>query len=213
MDDLNAAWHWLNQLNKDCPGKTFWNAESMHPAIFRALQMDRAEDGAIYAAAAFRLHRSDEGAAILCAMPALRILEDGDDDWLNIEAVLVWNPVTDTASVMGDVAADLFGYSDETAPLPIFKSPFAYLRHIAEERAKWFIYRRMVNSQWHMAIEPTVIPGLLPLTDIAKVRWPIRDMPAEVTTHGIDARAFNAALIRQSNIPRAIAAPELRRAA
>jgi hypothetical protein len=64
-----------------------------------------------------------------------------------------------------------------------------------------------------MAIEPTHIPGLLALATPDKVRWPMHDMPTEVTTHGLDARAFNSALIRQSHIPRAIPAPEMRKAA
>ena len=40
------------------------------------------------------------------------------------------------------------------------------------------------------------VPALLALREPAKVRWPIHEMPAEVITPGIDARAFNAALIR-----------------
>jgi hypothetical protein len=213
MDDLNPHWAWLHALTRDCPGKTFWNATAMHPAIFRALCMDKAEDGAIFAAAAFRLHRSEDGVAILCAMPALRILEDADDDWLNIEAVLAWNPVNDTALVLADTDEALFGHTDSTQPLAIYASPFAYLRHIAEQRAQWFAHRRATNGMWRMAIEPTHIPGLLALNTPDKVRWPMHDMPAEVTTHGLDARAFNSALIRQSHIPRAIPAPEMRKAA
>lgn len=219
MDEIDTIGAWnvlfatLHQRSKDSPAKTFWHARAMHPAIFRALCMDPKEDGAIYAAAAFRLHMSDEGARILCAMPALRILEDGDDDWLEIEAVLSWNPVDDTATVLSDAGADLFGHTDAAEPLTVFASPFAYLRHIAEARAQWFIYRRKVNGEWHLASEPSLIPGLLTLAEPTKVRWPIHDMPADITANGIDARALNSALLRQARIPRAVAAPQSRKAA
>lgn len=216
MDDIapfNALFATLHMRAKDSPGKTFWNATAMHPAIFRALRMASDETGAVYAAAAFRLHRTDEGVRILCAFPALAILEDGDDDWLNIETVLSWNPVDDTAEVMGDSGDLLFGHTEETEPLTLFASPFAYLRHIAETRAQWVAHRAKVNGEWRVATEPTHVPGLLALGNVAKIRWPLHAMPTDFTTQGIDARALNNALIRQARVPRAIAAPEMRKAA
>jgi hypothetical protein len=213
LDAWNVLFATLHARSKDSPGKTFWDARAMHPAIFRALRMDPNEEGAIYAAAAFRLHLSADGPRVLCAMPALRILEDGNDDWLDIEAVLSWNPVDDTATVMGDAGADLFGHTDAAEPLNVYSSPFDYLRHVAEARAQWFIYRAKVNGEWHLASEPARIPGLLALAEPAKVRWPLHDMPADITAHGIDARAFNNALLRQARIPRAVAAPQSRKAA
>ena len=210
-DDLavfNGLFAVLHAREKDCPGKTWWNAEAMHPAIFRALQMDRAEDGAIYAAAAFRLHRTEDSAAILCAFPAPRILEDGDADWLRIETVIAWNPRTNTATVLGDTGPALVGRIPNDAPLHIHADPFTFLRSVAEARAQWFAMRRAVRSDWHSVHEPDLTPGLLLIGAPDKVRWPIHAMPDDITVHDLDARAFNAALLRQARIPRAVAAPQ-----
>jgi len=213
MNPFNDLFFALHARSKDTPGKTFWNAEAMHPAIFRALKMDAKETGAVYAAAAFRLHRTPDGPRILCAMPALAILEQGDDDWLNIEEVVSWNPVNNTATVLGEAGPILFGHTHETEPLHVFASPFAYMRHVAETRAQWFVYRAQVNGQWHIASEPTQTPGLLLIGQPNEVRWPLHAMPTDITVHGIDARAFNNQLLRQARIPRAVAAPEMRKAA
>lgn len=206
MDDLNPHWAWLHALTRDCPGKTFWNATAMHPAIFRALRMDKSEDGAIFAAAAFRLHRSDEGATVLLALPALRILEDGDDDWLSIETVIAWDPRTDTAAILGDTGSQWAGHISDADSLDIFASPFAYFRHVAEQRAQWFIHRQAVNGEWRVAQEPAHVPGVLAIGPTERIRWPIRDLPDEIRLHGIPAKTFNNTLLRQARIPRAVEA-------
>ena len=54
--------------------------------------------------------------------------------------------------------------------------------------------------------------SLFLIGDAGKVRWP-RNLPAELHCHGIDPRAVNRAILRQSNLPRAIAAHDLRSAA
>lgn len=207
-DAFNDLFATLHAREKDSPAKVWWHAESMHPAIFKALKMDRAEDGAIYAAAAFRLYRTEDSAAILCAFPAPRILENGDPDWLGIETVLAWNPRTDTAYVLGDPVPQVIGRVPTDEPLHIHASPFAYLRALAEARARWFVMRRVVQGDWHAVTEPDLTPGLLLIGDPAKVSWPIHAMSGDITVHDIDARAFNNALIRQARIPRAVAAPQ-----
>lgn len=216
MDEKTLIWndlfHTLNLLERDTPGKTFWNAKDSHPAIYRALKMDRTEIGAVFAAAAFRLHIADDGATVLFASPSLRILEDQDEDWLAIEDVLSWDPISDTATILGDPGQKLFGHSDPTQPLHIFASPFAYLRHIAEARAQWFVHWRTIKSEWRAAHEPERIPGLLLIGNVDEVRWPRHDMPNDITVHGIDARALNSALIRQAGIPR-VTAQKQRKAA
>src|SRR6187431_683648 len=57
----------LYAREKDTPGKTWWHAEAMHPAIFRALRMSKDDDGSIFAAVPFRLARIDGRARILVA--------------------------------------------------------------------------------------------------------------------------------------------------
>lgn len=213
-DALNDFYATIYAREKDTPGKAFWHAEAMHPAIFRALHMDRNETGAVYAAAAFRLARTLDGARILCAFPAPRILEDGDDDWLGIEVVLIWNPVDDTAQVMGDPVAQVVGSVPYDEALHVHASPYAYLRALAEARAQWFALRCAVKGQWRHASEPDLTPGLLLIgNDPAKVRWPLHEMPENITVHGLEARAFNNALLRQARIPRAVAAPTPMKAA
>lgn len=213
-DPVNALFATLYARSKDCPGKTFWDADAMHPAIFRALRMDRSEEGAVYAAAAFRLHRSEEGAAILFAWPSLHYLGDLEDDWLGIEAVLAWDPVTDTATVLGDAAANLFGTCNSNETLTVFASPFAYLRHIAEMRAQFWTFRRMAMADnWHAVAEPTAPDGLLALAPPDKIRWPLAELPDDIRLQGISAKAFNTALLRQARIPRATEAHSMKVAA
>src|SRR5690606_34842599 len=93
---LNPLFATLHARSKDTPAKTWRHASAMHPSIFRALKMNRSEDGAIYAAAPFRLHRSESGARILVALPTPPLFDSRGDDWLGIETVLAWNPVDDT---------------------------------------------------------------------------------------------------------------------
>lgn len=214
-DPFNALLATLHARSKDTPAKTFWHAEAMHPAIFRALRMDRAEEGAAYAAMAFRLHRAEDGARILFAWPSLHHLDHLEDDWTGIEAVLAWNPADDTATVMGDPAEALFGgLGGPTDALNIFASPFAYLRHIAEQRAAFWTFRRnALFGGWRAIDEKVDHPGLLALGPIDRIRWPIGAMPDDIRLHGIPAKAFNAALLRQARIPRATEALSMKVAA
>lgn len=215
IDPFNGLFARLHARSKNTPAKTFWHAEAMHAGIFRALRMNPAEEGAAYAAMAFRLHRSDEGARILFAWPSLHHLDNLEDDWTGIETVLAWNPADDSATVMGDPDAVLFGGTGAPGePLNVFASPFSYLRHIAEQRAAFWTFRRgMIFNNWHAIDEPTTHPGLLALAPPDKIRWPIHALPDDIRLHGIKAQAFNTALLRQARIPRATEAHSMKVAA
>lgn len=213
---LNDLFATLHARGKDTPAKTWWHAEGMHPAIFRALRMDRQEDGSIFAAQPFRLHRGDGTARILAAFPTPRILGDVDMDWLGIDAVVSWDPVTDTAELMGDCQPALVGaIRPDLDSISIHGSPFAYFRAVAEDRAQWVTRRHMISGDWRKRPEePSSFgPGLLLIGEPDKVRWPLHRMPADVAVHGIDAKALNRAMLRQARVPRAIAAPAMRVAA
>lgn len=213
-DALNPLFALLHARSKDCPGKTWWHAEAMHPAIFRALRMNRDDEGSVFAAVPFRLHRGPEGARILAAFPCPRILAPHDDnDWLGIETVLSWDPVTDNAEVVGDPGPALVGnIASDAEHLPIHGSAFTYFRALAEARAQWIVARQMVAGDWRRKPrEPDLSPGLLLIGgEPDKVRWPLSRMPEAITAHGLDAKALNRALLRQARIPRAVDAPKLR---
>lgn len=213
---LNDLFATLHARSKDSPAKTWWHAPALHPALFRALRLAREEEGAIFAALPFRLHRSEAGVRILAAFPAPRILApNDDDDWLNIETVLSWDPVTDTAEIMGDTGPALTGaIPPDTDSLPIFASPYAFFRALAEARAQWIVRRSAVGGDWRRKPpEPDLTPGLLLIGAPDKVRWPLHAMPEHVVAHGIDAQALNRALLRQARVPRASAAPSQIRSA
>lgn len=212
---LNPLFATLHARSKDTPGKTWWHAEAMHPAIFRALRLSSTEEGAIFAAVPFRLHRPTK--RILVAFPCPRIFApNDDDDWLGIESVLSWDPVTDSAEIMGEPGPALAGIVPHDAEtLEVHTSPFAFLRTLAEARAQWIVRRHMVGGDWRRKpAEPDLTPGLLLIGSVDKVRWPIRIMPENITCHGLDPKALNRAMLRQARIPRAVSAPQpLRRAA
>lgn len=200
---ISAHFH---ALGKDSPGKMWWHAEAMHPAIFRALRIDRNEEAALFAAQPFRLHRADGMVRILVALPAPRILGPVDMDWLGIDTVLSWDPLTDTAEVLDDAGTGLAGsIRRDLDTLTVYGSPFAFFRALAEDRAQWAVARQMIAGDWrHKPTEPDFSPGLLVIGELDKVRWPLHHMPADVLTHGIDAKALNRVLLRQARIPRAI---------
>lgn len=216
-DALNPLFALLHARSKDTPGKVWWHAEAMHPALFRALRMDPKDDGAVFAAVPFRLHRSDAGARVLVAFPCPRILAPHDnDDWLEIETVLAWDPRTDTAEVVGDpgpalVCADLYGLDR----LDIYASPFDYFRAEAEARAQWLTAWQRIERDWRQRpVEPRhYAAAALLIGKAGEVRWPLHDMPDQLTAHGIDAKALNTAMLRQAGIPRAVAAPQTIRSA
>lgn len=210
-DALNPLFALLHARSKDSAAKTWWHSEAMHPGIFRALRMDRTEEGAIFAAAPFRVHRFEDRTRILVALPTPRILPPhDDDDWLGVEQVIAWNPADDTAEIVDEAGPNLAGSIRlDLDHLNIHASPFAFFRALAEDRAQWFVARTMIGGDWRQKPrEPDFSPGLLLIGEPKEVRWPTHAMPPSITAHGIDAKALNTAMLRQAKIPRAIAAPQ-----
>lgn len=201
----NLFWARQHDLSLDTPGKKWFFAEAMHPAIFRALQIDREESGAVYAAIPFRLYRDEQGARILIAMPCPPMFGPAGDDWLSIEYVLEWWPQHNRITVMGEVPSRdmLIGRLDPVT-CQIFADPFAFARQLAEARAQWFVSWCVNIGDWRRKPEePDLTPGLLLLGSADKVRWPSRAMPEDVVCIGADPQAVNRAMLRQANIPRA----------
>lgn len=206
MAEFNDLFAILHARSKDTPAKTWWDATAMHPAIFRALRMDKAEEGAIYAAAAFRLHKTEAGHRILLALPIPRLIVDPAEDWLDVETVLAWDPVNDTAEVLTDTGPQLVGDYDHDQPCHVYASPYTFMRAIAETRAQWFVQWRTIKGEWRSVAEQDTAPGLLAIGPIDKIRW-TRTLPDQLVLHGLDAQAVNRAILRQAKIPRATAAP------
>lgn len=202
-----AAWNELCATvyarSKDSPGKTWWDAQAMHPALFRALRIDPAEFGAVYAVHPFRLARVDGKPVVLAAHPAPRILGPVDDDWLGIETVIAWNPVDDSAAVLGDTVPQLVGALTDEAPA-LFASPFAFFRAWLEERAAFAMLRsQLVGKDW--AARPTErghAPGALMIGTPEQIRWNPASLPQHIECHGTDAKRVNSAIFRAARLPR-----------
>lgn len=207
MDNaLSTLWF---ERGKDSPAKDWWNAEPWHPAIGRALRIDRAEFGGVYALAPFRVIRIEGKPMIAAAWPAPRILGPVDYDWLDIEAVIAWNPVDDTAFVMGDPVPQLVGKLSDDAP-QIHASPRAFFQQWAIRRAAYAMQASQAAQQsWH--IKPTErdeVPGVLMTGPIEKIRWNPAAMPEHIECVGCDPQHINRAILRAARLPRAVSASQ-----
>lgn len=103
MTEAPGVVRYAEALAVECAAKTWWNAPAFHAAIPRALMIDRKAPGAVYAAAPFRYVKLDGTHLIIIAWPAPKVFYDPTPDWLEIEAVIAWNPVDNTAwTLQGD---------------------------------------------------------------------------------------------------------------
>ena len=208
MDDLdwiNAFSTLLYMRSKDTPGKTWWNCAPWHPAIGRALKIDRTQEGGIFALAPFRLWHDGERHLVIAALPAPRILGPVDDDWLEIETVIAWDPQTDRAFVIADDNPQLVGHFADPSEGTLFRSPRDFFTAWAIERAQYF--GRWVATQkgtWaHPVPERDLAPGKLAIGNIDKIIW--SGLPATVHARGINPATLNKAILRQARLPRAVA--------
>lgn len=203
MIDNTLSTYWY-ALAKDCPGKTWFYAETGHPAVYRALKIDPADPAAVYAAAPFRIGKVDEVPHVLAAWPAPNILGEPDPDWLDIEAVLAWNPVSNAVSVLSDPEPQLIGAWPDVGPVRLFGTPFAFFRAWVEERAA-FITAWQAAQRAHWLATPTEAstPGMLATGPIDKIRLPVATMPHNIECVGLDPREVNKAIMRAARLPRA----------
>jgi hypothetical protein len=203
IDEQNAISAWLFAIEKDTPAKRWWNAPIWHPAIGRALCIDRAQHGGVYALAPFRLLQVENRHLIAAAWPCPRYLMDLELDWLDIECIIAWDPVAGTTEVLGDAQAQLVGRFDDDAPT-IFGDTHAFFVEWAKARAIY--YQRWLDSRsgkWnHPAPERDFAPGKLIVGDIKNVRWAPHSMPDNIASVGLDAQALNKALLRAARVPR-----------
>lgn len=196
---VSAYWH---ALTKDSPGKTWWNAEIGHPAIYRALKVDRADPVAAYAVAPFRLAKIENKHLILCAWPSLPMLSECRD-WLGIDQVIAWNPTNNSAQILGDIAPQTVGAFPQADTGTVFASPFAFFRALIEERAAFAAaYLASKSAHWQTAPTEKFAPGLLIVGDPDKVRWRPSDLPPVLECVGIDPGKVNKAIFKSARLPR-----------
>lgn len=198
----NPSTLWYERA-KDTPGKLWWDASAMHPAIFRALKVSKDDPGAIYAAHPFRLAQIDERHVIIAAWPAPSLFGDPDPDWLDIETVIAWDPVANYAEIIGDDAPQLVGAFQSTEQGTIYGQPFAFFRHWLEQRAAFATAYQMARAA-HFTASPTEIdtPGMLLIGDPDKARW--SGMPTRLHCVGIEPAKVNKAILKQARLPRAV---------
>lgn len=142
---------------------------------------------------------------ILAAWPAPRMLGPFDWDWLNIAAVIAWDPVADTASLLGDTGPQLIGaFTDDDAGT-IYGQPRMFFTDWLRARAAFFArWCQSRQGKWaHGVSEPDLIPGVLAAGDLEAIRWRPTAMPADLTVIGIDPARLNRLLLKSARIPRA----------
>ncbi len=190
-------------LAKDCPAKTWWHLPHDHPAIARALRIDRTDPVALYALMPFRYGKIDGRHLILAAYPVPHIFDVLDPDWLGIDAVLAWEPSTNSVEIMGEPGThELVGCVTEMDNT-IFADPRAFFTAWLRQRAWYFTARHEAAQRKFAAIpkEPDLLPGALIVGDPDRVSWPIYTMPDRFTCVGIDPRAVNRAILKFAKLP------------
>lgn len=193
-------------LKSNTPAKEWWHCAATHPAIARALKIDRSQMGGVYALAPFRVFHDGEKHVILAAYPCPRILGPIDMDWLGIEAVIAWNPLDDTATILGDHTPGLFGSDGEgTDPFTLYASPRAFLTDWAINRAQAFVrITTLRKNKWADAEDKDAPPGALAVGPIDKIN--LTQLPREFAAQGFDAVELNRTIIKQARLPRAYTA-------
>jgi hypothetical protein len=204
IDDMNNLSARLYALSKDCPGKAWWDADPMHPAICRALRIDPADEGAVFAKAPFRLAQIDGAHVILAAYPTPRMLGPVDGDWLGIETVIAWHPRSDAATILADPEPQLTGRLTDDTPR-LYASARSFFTDWLRARAAFFVlWQQSRKGKWaHGATEHDLAPGALVVGNVDAIRWRPSTMPENLECVGLDAKKLNRALLKAARVPRA----------
>lgn len=208
IDLANAISAYEFALKRDTPAKTWWNASLDRAPIYRALRIPAETLYAAYAVHPFRLVRNESDQwRILAAHPAPAILDEPDADWLGIETVIEWDPVTDKARVLGDTADQIVGSFRDDAD-ELHASPRTFFQGWAARRAQFAARRQALKA--HFTVPPREAdetPGALIVGNPDKVRWPRFGLPQTLNCVGVNPADVNRSILRQANLPRAVPAP------
>lgn len=203
IETANAESAYWYALSKDTPAKQWWNLEPGHASVYRAMCINPEEYAASYALAPFRVGRIDGRAVVMVAYPCPRLFAPYDEDWLSVETVIAWNPIDDTATILGDPDAQLVGsFRDDSA---VYAGPRSFFQAWAQRRAAFAVQRQMADGkEWAVVpAELDLAPGCLIVGKPDAVRWNAYAMPRDLECVGIDARVINRAILRAANLPRA----------
>lgn len=203
-DAINAVASYQFAASRDCPAKAWWGCRPTHPAVYESLGIAATAEGAVYACAPFRACRTDRGNRIIAAYPAPRLFDHPDNDWLCVRTVIAWNPVDDTAEVLGDPTPQIVGsLSDKTNV--IFASPRAFLQQWARRRGQYLAARQQARaSSWNKPpVEQDEVPGALMIGAPADIRWRPSEMPSDIQCAGVNPAVINKELLKAAKVPRA----------
>jgi hypothetical protein len=210
VDELGSdGWNYLaaywRDIGRDTPAKAWWHLPFNHPAIGRALRIDRTQPGATYALAPFRYLKDGDRHLILAAYPCPHVFAPIDHDWLGIETVLSWEPATGKVEVLTDKRPQLFGQLTEDDNT-VFADPRAFFTAWMRARA-WYASARQqaFNARWH-AVPPErdTLPGALIVGDPDAIHWPTVTMPRHLQCVGIDPKRVNRAILKSASLPMCI---------
>lgn len=218
VEELGAeAWNYLaaywRDIKREGPAKMWWDLPFDHPAIARALRIDRSQPGATYALAPFRYMRDGARHLILAAYPCPHAFAPIDIDWLGIETVVAWEPVTGKVEVLTDDRPQLFGRLTEDDST-IFADPRAFFTAWMKARA-WYTATRQqaVYSKWSATPrELDVLPGALIVGDPDVIHWPTATMPRHVQCVGIEPKRVNRAILKSASLPMCVGFDNVRAA-
>lgn len=204
LSEANALSAYLYAIKKDTPAKRWWHLPFNHSAIGRALNINRADYAAPYALFPFRYAKTERGHRILAAYPCPRTIgTEIDMDWLGIEAVIEWDPVTNTAQVFDDPDPQLVGdMRDDTATL--FADPRAFFIEWARNRAAFAVrFQETIRTAWTAKpVEIDAIPGALMIGTPENIHWAPSAMPEAIRCVGVDPVRVNKAILKSARLPR-----------
>lgn len=205
-DAHNAAVLRSLDLGKDTPARQWWFARHDHPSIARALGIDRDQCGGNFALWPFRMLKIDEVAHLCAAYPAPRTIGEHDPDWLAIETIIAWNPVSNTTQIVGDAQPQIVGCWDEyhgSTPR-LFGQARTFFQEWARNRARfWGFVLADQGRSWRAAIqEPDLVPGMLAVGKAEAIRWQPHAMPAHIECLGINEKEINKQVFKALRMPR-----------
>lgn len=218
------AWNALHALNyargKESIAKTWWHLDHANPATARALGIDKADPCATYALIPFRYFRDPDSQRhlVLAAWPCPAVLSvdgDGEDwDWLGIEQIVAWDPVTDKATIHGDPSPQLFASMRDDARA-LFTSPRQFFQAWARRRAAFLtMWQDAAKRPWDVQPrERDEVPGALLIGQPEQVRWNLHTLPETIDCVGIDPLRVNRAILKAARLPRAVNAQNMKVAA
>ncbi len=180
-------------------------ARWQHVSVNRVLDFAPDLPGAGFALFPFRLAKVDDAYKVLAAWPCPRTTgPDIDLEHNRIEIVLAWCPESNQVEVLGDPQPQLVGSLDGYfGPGALFGQPRAFFQQWAADRARFFNFVRGVRrSGAHpIPIEPDLVPGMLIVGPVNKVRWPVRAMPPVVNCVGVSPSLARGAFLQSLRLP------------